>query len=70
MTVTTPVQVVSVRQSEFEPAAPSGGASAVQAVAAQDAPNAARVQFLSFDEVKSERPSSPRRAWWSPAGGR
>lgn len=56
MQVTTPVQVVSVRQSEFEPAAPSGGASAVQAVAAQDAPAAARVQFLSFDEVKSERP--------------
>ena len=56
MTVTTPVHVVSVRQSEFEAAAPSGGASPVQAVAAQDAPNAARVQFLSFDEVKSERP--------------
>ena len=56
MTITTPVHVVSVRQSEFEAASPSGGASAVQAVAAQDAPNAARVQFLGFDEVKSERP--------------
>jgi len=56
MTVNTPVHVVSVRQSEFEAAAPSGGASTVSAVAAQDAPAAARVQFLSFDEVKSERP--------------
>ncbi|MEZ4394579.1 MAG: electron transfer flavoprotein subunit alpha/FixB family protein [Polyangiales bacterium] len=56
MTVTTPVQVVSVRQSEFSAAAPSGGASALQPVAAQDAPGAARVEFVSFDEVKSERP--------------
>jgi electron transfer flavoprotein alpha subunit len=56
MQVTTAVQVVSVRQSEFSPAAPTGGASSVQAVAAQDAPAAARVQFVSFDEVKSERP--------------
>ena len=56
MQVTTPVQVVSVRQSEFEPAAALGGASSVQALAAQDAPAAARVQFVSFDEVKSERP--------------
>lgn len=56
MQVTTPVQVVSVRQSEFSPAAPSGGASAVSAVAASPAPNAARVQFVSFEEVKSERP--------------
>lgn len=56
MQVTTAVQVVSVRQSEFAPASPTGGASSVQSVAAQDAPAAARVQFVSFDEVKSERP--------------
>ncbi len=56
MQVTTAVQVVSVRQSEFPPASPTGGASSLQAVAAQDAPAAARVQFVSFDEVKSERP--------------
>ncbi len=43
MQVSTPVQVVSVRQSEFAAAAPSGGASAVSAVAASAAPNAARV---------------------------
>jgi electron transfer flavoprotein alpha subunit len=56
MQVTTAVQVVSVRQSEFAPASATGGASSVQSVAAQDAPAAARVQFVSFDEVKSERP--------------
>ncbi|MFO0645039.1 MAG: electron transfer flavoprotein subunit alpha/FixB family protein [Polyangiales bacterium] len=56
MQVTTAVQVVSVRQSEFSAAVPSGGASAVSAVAASPAPNAARVQFVSFEEVKSERP--------------
>ena len=56
MQVTTPVQVVSVRQSEFEAAAPSGGASPVSAGAASPAPNAERVQFVSFEEVKSARP--------------
>ncbi len=56
MQVTTAVQVVSVRQSEFEAAAPSGGASPVTAVAASPAPNASRVQFVGFEEVKSERP--------------
>ncbi|MBL8601890.1 MAG: electron transfer flavoprotein subunit alpha/FixB family protein [Myxococcales bacterium] len=54
--LTSALKVVSVRQSEFEAAAPSGGASAVQAVKAAAAPLAAKVQFLSFDEVKSERP--------------
>ncbi|MDO9015932.1 MAG: electron transfer flavoprotein subunit alpha/FixB family protein [Deltaproteobacteria bacterium] len=56
MQVTTATQVVSARQSEFEAAAPSGGASPVEAVAAVDAPLAGRVEFVSFDEVKSARP--------------
>jgi electron transfer flavoprotein alpha subunit len=56
MEITTPVQVVSVRQSEFEPAAPSGGQSPLEAVATVDAPLKGRVEFVSFDEVKSERP--------------
>jgi electron transfer flavoprotein alpha subunit len=56
MRVTTPVQVVTVRQSEFEAAAPTGGASSLRAVAASPAPNAARVQFVGFEEVKSARP--------------
>ena len=55
--VTTSVQVVSVRQSEFAPAEPSGGASPVEdaALAAKD-PAAERVEFVSLGEAKSERP--------------
>jgi electron transfer flavoprotein alpha subunit len=55
--ITTPNQVVSVRQSEFQPAESSGGASPVEAVAAA-APDAAaaRVEFLGLEHAKSERP--------------
>ena len=53
----TPVQVVSVRQSEFAPAQASGGASPVEdaALAAKD-PAAERVEFVALGEAKSERP--------------
>lgn len=56
-TLTTPVQVVSVRQSEFSAAEPSGGASPVEdaALAPKD-PAADRVEFISLDAAKSERP--------------
>ncbi|HEY3592968.1 MAG TPA: electron transfer flavoprotein subunit alpha/FixB family protein [Polyangiaceae bacterium] len=55
--ITTKVQVVSVRQSEFAPAQPGGGSSPVEAVTlAPPSPGAARVEFVSFDQVKSERP--------------
>ncbi|HEY8073826.1 MAG TPA: electron transfer flavoprotein subunit alpha/FixB family protein [Labilithrix sp.] len=55
--VTTPVQVVSVRPSEFPAAEPSGGASPIAdvAVAAKD-PAAERVEFIALDAAKSERP--------------
>jgi electron transfer flavoprotein alpha subunit len=55
--ITTPVHVVSVRQSEFSAAEPSGGASPVEAasLAAAD-PAAARVAFVSLEAGKSERP--------------
>ncbi len=55
--VSTPIQVVSVRQSAFAAAEPSGGQSPVEKVAVQ-APTAAaeRVEFVSFDQVKSARP--------------
>jgi len=56
MQVTTAVQVVSTRQSEFEAAAPSGGSSPVEKVNPVASPLAGRVEFLSFDEVKSARP--------------
>ena len=56
-TLDTPVQVVSVRQSEFTPAEPSGGASPIEKVAkAPVGAAAARVEFVGLDAVKSERP--------------
>jgi electron transfer flavoprotein alpha subunit len=56
MEITTPVQVVSVRQAEFEAAAPSGGSSPQQKVNIEKQPAADRVEFLALEEVKSERP--------------
>jgi electron transfer flavoprotein alpha subunit len=56
-TLGTPRQVVSVRQSEFDAATPSGGQSPLA-----DAPVAApggaaqRIEFVSLDQVKNERP--------------
>ncbi len=55
--VTTPVQVVSVRQSEFAAAEPSGGTSPTEAIAVAPADAAAaRVEFVSLDAAKRERP--------------
>ncbi|MCS6900234.1 MAG: electron transfer flavoprotein subunit alpha/FixB family protein [Myxococcales bacterium] len=57
-TVSTAIQVVTVRQSEFAPAEPSGGTSPIQtfAVVAPGA-GADRVEFVSFDQVKTARPA-------------
>ncbi|WP_441288960.1 electron transfer flavoprotein subunit alpha/FixB family protein [Sorangium sp. KYC3313] len=56
-TVSTPVQVVSVRQSAFAPAEPTGSQSPIEPVAVVPPSAAAeRVEFVSFDQVKSERP--------------
>ena len=55
--ITTPIHVVTVRQSEFGAAEPSGGASATETVAVQPADAAAaRVEFISLESTKSERP--------------
>ncbi len=57
VTLLTPIQVVSVRQSEFAAAEPSGGASPVQdvAMAAKDAA-ADRVEYVGLEASASERP--------------
>ena len=56
-TLGTPIQVATARQSELDPAAPSGGSSPVEAVAkAAPSASAARVEFVSLEAVKSERP--------------
>ncbi|MEZ4287342.1 MAG: electron transfer flavoprotein subunit alpha/FixB family protein [Polyangiales bacterium] len=54
--ITTPVQVITVRQTDFEAAAASGGASAVEDFAQVADPAAGKVQFVSLEVVKSERP--------------
>ncbi len=57
MSVTTATQIVSVRQSAFAPAEPTGSASPVEKVAiAPFGAAASRVEMVSFDQVKSERP--------------
>ncbi len=56
LTVSTPVQVVTVRQTAFEAAAPSGGASPVEDVAVVADPVGDRVEFQKLEVVKSERP--------------
>jgi electron transfer flavoprotein alpha subunit len=55
--IATAIHVVSVRQTEFAPAEPSGGDSPVEAVALAAADGAAsRVEFLALELGKSERP--------------
>ncbi len=55
--ITTPVQVVSVRQSEFSAAEAGGGASPIEKVAVAPASAAAaRVEFVRQEAAKSERP--------------
>lgn len=55
--LTTDIQTATARQSEFDPAAASGGESPIEDVA-KVAPGeaAARVEFVSLETVKSERP--------------
>jgi electron transfer flavoprotein alpha subunit len=56
-TLSTPIQVATARQSEFDAAAPSGGASPIESVP-KAAPSAAagRIEFVSLEAVKSTRP--------------
>lgn len=55
--ITTAIQVVSVRQSAFAAAEPQGGSAPVENVAYAGPSKAAeRVEFVSLDQVKSARP--------------
>jgi electron transfer flavoprotein alpha subunit len=55
--ISTAIQVVSVRQSAFTAAEGTGSSSPIEKVAASPASAAAsRVEFVSLDQVKSERP--------------
>ena len=54
--VRTTVQVVTVRQSEFEPAPSGGSTSSVESIAAAPADAVGRVEFVSLESAKSVRP--------------
>jgi electron transfer flavoprotein alpha subunit len=55
--INTPIQVVSVRQSAFAPTEAAGSATPLEKVAFAGASGAAaRVEFVSFAQVKNERP--------------
>lgn len=56
MAIGTATHIVSVRQTEFEPATPTGGASPIENVAVVDDPVAARIEALGVESQKSERP--------------
>lgn len=57
MEITTDVQVVTVRQSDFAPAEKTDGQSEVRKIEAKAPFEAAsRIEWLGFDQVKSERP--------------
>jgi electron transfer flavoprotein alpha subunit len=56
-TISSAIQAVTVRQSAFSAAAPGGGSSPIEKVAVTPASGAAsRLEFVSFDQVKNERP--------------
>ena len=54
--ITTPIQVITCRQTDFEAAAQSGGSSPSEDVSIASDPAGDRVEFVSLDVVKSERP--------------
>jgi electron transfer flavoprotein alpha subunit len=56
-TVATEPEIVTVRQSAFMPAEPSGGDSPIESFAVSPfGKAAARVEFVSLEQVKNERP--------------
>jgi electron transfer flavoprotein alpha subunit len=55
-TPTTAIACVSVRQSEFEAAAPAGGASPIEETAVATDAAASRVEFVGLESQKSARP--------------
>jgi electron transfer flavoprotein alpha subunit len=56
LTIDTDKKVITGRQTEFDAAEPSGGSSAVSSVDEVTDAAAARIEFVSLEVVKSERP--------------
>ena len=54
--LTGPVKVVTVRATAFDSAKPAGAAAPVEKVAAKLDPASLKMEFVSFNETKSDRP--------------
>jgi len=55
--INTDIHVLTIRTTEFDAAAPSGGQSAVEKMAAGVDAGSVRMKYVSLDSVKSERPA-------------
>ena len=55
--INTDTQVITIRTTEFDPAPSTGGASAVETIAAGIDAASIRMRYLGLDAVKSDRPA-------------
>lgn len=55
--INTDTQVITVRTTEFDPAPSTGGASAVETIAAGIDAASIRMRYIGLDSVKSDRPA-------------
>jgi electron transfer flavoprotein alpha subunit len=55
--VNTEIQVMTIRTTDFEPAAASGGASAVETINAGIDASSVRMRYVGLESVKSDRPA-------------
>lgn len=55
--ITTPVQALTVRGSDFDPAAPGGAASTIEAIGAGVDSASLRMKFVKLEGVESTRPA-------------
>jgi electron transfer flavoprotein alpha subunit len=51
-----PVRVVTVRSTAFDAAAPSAGTAAIEKMPAELDPSGLKMEFVGFNEIKSDRP--------------
>ncbi|HUT78244.1 MAG TPA: electron transfer flavoprotein subunit alpha/FixB family protein, partial [Polyangia bacterium] len=54
--ITTPIQVVTVRPTEFEPVEPAGASPVEKVAVPAPLPAGARVEFVKFEKAESARP--------------
>ena len=65
--VNTDIQLVTVRGTEFDNAAPTGSASSISSVSADLDVASLRMTYVVIESVQSDRPALSMRMWSSPA---